>query len=130
MPSTEEKCDTCGADMLVKRGRFGEFLACSRYPECKTTKPISLGVACPREKCGGYLTAKRSRRGRVFYGCSNYTKTQCDFVVWDRPVPTPCPECHALFVVRKDRKSGSTIQCVAEGCHFKDAAPEVTEGAA
>ena len=80
---SDEICPTCGAPMVVKRGRFGEFLACSRYPECKTTSPISLGVDCPKPGCGGYLTEKRSRRGKVFFGCSNYSKTKCDFVSWD-----------------------------------------------
>ena len=64
------------APMLVKRGRFGEFLACSRYPDCKTTRPISLGVTCPRPNCGGFLTEKRSRRGKVFFGCSQLLQDQ------------------------------------------------------
>src|SRR6185503_17402312 len=88
--TTDEKCAPCGAPMLAKRGRFGEFLACSRYPDCKTTRPSSLGVDCPRPGCGGFLTEKRSRRGKVFFGCSNYSKTQCDFVLWDRPIKTEC----------------------------------------
>jgi DNA topoisomerase-1 len=114
--TTNEKCPTCTADMKVKRGRFGEFLACSRYPDCKTTMPISLGVACPRPNCGGYITQKRSKRGKPFYGCSNYSKTQCDFVLWDRPVPEKCPRCEAPFVVKRETKRGSTLRCVQEGC--------------
>jgi DNA topoisomerase-1 len=105
--------------MLVKRGRFGEFLACSRYPECKTTRPISLGVTCPRPDCGGFLTEKRSRRGKVFFGCSNYSKKGCDFVLWDRPVPEPCPQCSAPFLVkRENRRGGGRLRCVKEGCGF------------
>ena len=100
-----------------KRGRFGTFLACSRYPECKTTKPISLGVMCPRENCGGFLTEKRSRKGKSFYGCSNYAKTKCDFVAWDRPIAQPCPECNAKFLVKKETRAGTTVKCLS--CDFK-----------
>jgi DNA topoisomerase-1 len=110
--TTDERCDVCGAEMKVKRGRFGEFLACSRYPECKGTKPISVGVACPKEGCGGFLTAKRSRRGKVFYGCSNYSKTKCDFVTWDLPIPEVCPSCGAPFLVKKELRSGTTVKCL------------------
>ena len=114
--TTNEVCPTCGKPMLVKRGRFGEFLACSGYPECKTTRPISLGVACPRPGCGGFLTEKRSRRGKSFYGCANYAKTKCDFVTWDRPVPQACPQCKAPFMVKRVNKSGTRLRCIAEGC--------------
>jgi DNA topoisomerase I len=115
---TNEKCPTCGSTMLIRRGRFGEFLACSRYPDCKTTSPISIGVACPRPGCGGYLTEKRSRRGKVFFGCANYSKTKCDFVSWDRPVPKACPTCNAAFLVEKVSKAGVRIRCIAEGCGY------------
>jgi DNA topoisomerase I len=113
--TTDERCDVCGAEMKVKRGRFGEFLACSRYPECKGTKPISVGVACPKEGCGGFLTAKRSRRGKVFYGCSNYSKTKCDFVTWDLPIAEVCPSCAAPFMIKKELRSGTTVKCLTCG---------------
>ena len=87
--------------MTIKRGRFGSFLACTRYPECKTTKPISLGVKCPKPGCGGFIAEKRSRRGKPFYGCSNWAKKQCDFVAWDKPIPQPCPICNAKFVLQE-----------------------------
>jgi DNA topoisomerase-1 len=115
---SDQICPTCGSPMLIKRGRFGEFLACSRYPDCKTTSPISLGVDCPKEGCGGYLTEKRSRRGKVFFGCSNYSKTGCDFVYWDRPLPQPCPKCGAKFVVQKVSKAGTRIRCLKEDCGY------------
>jgi DNA topoisomerase-1 len=115
---SDQICPTCGSPMVIKRGRFGEFLACSRYPDCKTTSPISLGVDCPKEGCGGYLTEKRSRRGKVFFGCSNYSKTQCDFVSWDRPLPQPCPKCGAKFVVQKVSKAGTRIRCLKEDCGY------------
>jgi DNA topoisomerase-1 len=109
-------CPTCASPMVIRRGRFGEFLACSRYPECKTTSPISLGVACPRPGCGGYLTEKRSRRGKIFFGCSNYSKTKCDFVSWDRPLAKRCPQCDAAFVVQKVSRAGVRLRCLADGC--------------
>jgi DNA topoisomerase-1 len=125
---SDQMCPTCGAPMLIKRGRFGEFLACSKYPECKTTSPLSLGVDCPKPDCGGYLTEKRSRRGKVFFGCSNYSRTKCDFVSWDRPLPQPCPKCGAKFVVQKLSKAGARIRCINEGCDYA-ADPEATEAA-
>jgi DNA topoisomerase-1 len=125
--TTDEVCDVCGAPMKVKRGRFGSFLACSRYPDCKTTRPISLGIVCPKEGCGGYLTEKRSRRGKVFFGCANYSKTQCDFVSWDRPVKQACPQCAAPFIVRRDTKSGSTFKCLR--CDYKSSEAETEEAA-
>jgi DNA topoisomerase-1 len=119
MPTTrpsDQVCPNCQSPMVIRRGRFGEFLACSRYPDCKTTSPISLGVTCPRANCGGYLTEKRSRRGKTFFGCSNYAKTKCDFVSWDRPLAKRCPLCDAAFVVQKISRSGVRLRCMAEGC--------------
>ena len=123
---TDQLCPTCGSAMVIRRGRFGEFQACSRYPECKTTSPLSLGVACPKPDCGGYLTEKRSKRGKAFFGCSNYSKTQCDFVSWDRPLPQPCPKCGAPFLVKKLSKAGNRIRCIKDECDFSvdEEAPE------
>lgn len=126
--TTDEVCETCGAPMTIKRGRFGTFLACTRYPECKTTKAISLGVKCPRPGCGGFIAEKRSRRGKPFYGCSNWAKKQCDFVAWDRPVPQPCPICNAKFVVKKENKRGVMLRCLE--CDWKQGADESEENAA
>ena len=123
--TTDELCDTCRAGMLVKRGRFGTFLACSKYPDCKTTKPMSLGVKCPRPGCGGYVAEKRSRRGKPFYGCSNWAKKGCDFVAWDKPVMQPCPVCNAKFVVKKENKRGIMLKCLE--CDWKQGADESDE---
>src|SRR5437899_783070 len=94
--TTDEVCDKCGKPMLVRFGRYGKFLGCSGYPECKTivpmVKPKSLGIKCP--DCGeGEILEKRSRRGKIFYSCNRYPK--CTFASWDQPVPMPCPTCHA-----------------------------------
>ncbi|HXG41746.1 MAG TPA: type I DNA topoisomerase [Dehalococcoidia bacterium] len=111
----EEACPECGAAMVVKRSRYGPFLACSRYPACRGRRPylVSTGAACP--KCGGDLVERRSRRGRPFYGCSRYP--QCDFVVWRRPLATPCPQCRGLLVA--DGREGA--RCTA--CSWRGAAP-------
>jgi DNA topoisomerase-1 len=103
---TDEKCHECGADMVIRTGRFGRFLACTRYPECKGRRPImtKTGALCPRD--GGDLVERRSRKGRMFYGCANYPK--CDFVVWSRPLTTPCPECGALLTVDRQQEEGKT----------------------
>jgi DNA topoisomerase-1 len=126
--TTDEICETCGAPMTVKRGRFGSFLACTKYPECKTTKPISLGVKCPRVGCGGFIAEKRSRRGKPFYGCSNWAKKQCDFVAWDKPIPQPCPTCQAKFVLKKETKRGITLRCME--CDWQQGVADTEESAA
>ncbi len=94
-----EKCPKCGSPMIIKKGRFGEFLACSAYPKCKTTRPLThaLKVKCP--KCGGDLVEKRTKKGKVFYGCANYPK--CDFATWSKPIEDPCVVCGGLQVQAK-----------------------------
>ena len=129
-PTTDELCPTCSAPLIFRRGRFGEFWACSRYPDCKTTKPVSLGITCPRPGCGGFLTEKRSRRGASFYGCSNYNTTHCDFVSWDRPIKEPCPDCAAPFLLQKQTRRGPKLHCAS--CAFvsepeSDDAPEMPD---
>jgi DNA topoisomerase-1 len=128
--TTDEVCETCGAPMTVKRGRFGSFLACTKYPECKTTKPISLGVKCPRQGCGGFIAEKRSRRGKPFYGCSNWAKKQCDFVAWDKPIPQPCPICNAKFVLKKETKRGVTLRCMECDWRSEGSSDDTEENAA
>jgi DNA topoisomerase-1 len=75
-----EKCEQCGNEMVIREGRFGRYLACRGYPTCKNTKSLKLNIRCPREGCEGHLVEKRSRRGRVFYGCSEYPK--CNYTAW------------------------------------------------
>jgi DNA topoisomerase-1 len=110
-PTTDEKCKTCGAEMVYRRGRFGEFWACSRYPDCKTTRPVSLGITCPKPDCGGFLTEKKSKRGSSFYGCSNYSGKGCDFVSWDRPIKEACPDCASPFLLQKQSRQGPKLRC-------------------
>jgi DNA topoisomerase-1 len=118
----DEKCPECAAAMVMKRGRFGRFLACTRYPECKGTKPISIGVTCPKA-CGGYISEKRSRRGKTFYGCSSYPK--CDFVSWDRPRNEPCPTCGSAYLLDKfSKKSGPFVACPNKECDYRRESPQ------
>ncbi len=120
--TTDEKCEKCGRPMLVRFGRFGKFLGCSGYPECKTitplVKPNRLGIACP--ECGdGEILEKRSRRGKIFYSCSRYP--DCKFASWDRPVAEPCPLCSASLTVEKTTKRAGTVRrCLKEGCDFQE----------
>jgi DNA topoisomerase I len=100
---------------VIKTGRFGEFIACSAYPTCKTTKPIPIGVKCPQD--GGDLAQKRSKKGRTFFACTNYPT--CKFAIWDRPVPRSCPKCQATFLVEKySKQAGNSIVCRTEGCDY------------
>ncbi|MBD0305974.1 MAG: type I DNA topoisomerase [Nitrospiraceae bacterium] len=118
--TTDEKCDKCGSAMVVKSGRFGKFIACSAYPECKTTKPLALGVKCPQPECGGDLVQKRTKKGRSFYACSRYP--ECEFALWDRPVPKACPTCQAPFLVEKvSKQAGRSVQCRHEECGYQEA---------
>ncbi|MBR5228551.1 MAG: type I DNA topoisomerase, partial [Firmicutes bacterium] len=98
---TGEICPECGKPLVIKHGRFGEFIACSGYPECKTTKPVihKLGVACP--KCGNDLIIRKGRTGKVFYGCSGYP--ECNQVYWNKPVNRTCPECGSLMTEKKTK---------------------------
>jgi DNA topoisomerase-1 len=108
---TDEVCPKCGRPMVVKIGRFGKFLACSGYPECKSTKPyqVKVGVKCP--DCGGEIVEKVSKKKRVFYGCSNYP--ECRFAINARPLPQPCPECGGLLTLYR----GNQAKCTK--CDYK-----------
>ncbi len=121
-------CDKCEKPMVIKTGRFGEFLSCTGYPACKNTRPVPLGVACP--KCGGDIIEVRARKkgGRTFYGCSNYAAEQkCDFKLWAKPVLEPCPDCGATFLTATGGKKPMLL-CATKGCGFKKALPEADGG--
>ncbi len=107
---SDEKCDKCGSPMVIKVGRFGKFLACSDYPTCKNAKPIPLGINCPKADCGGDVIERRSRKGKVFYGCSNYPK--CDFVSWNKPANKKCEACGHHYLLEKYTKAkGNFLEC-------------------
>ncbi len=107
---TDIDCGKCGNKMVIKNGRFGKFLGCSDYPKCTNTQPITTGVKCPKEKCEGEIVERKSKRGRVFYGCTNYP--DCDFASWNQPVSEPCKACGHAFLVEKTTKAkGLHHQC-------------------
>ncbi|MEE8409852.1 MAG: DNA topoisomerase, partial [Myxococcota bacterium] len=114
--TTQEKCPTCAGPMVVKTGRYGKFLACVAYPDCKGTRPMSIGVTCPSE-CGGYVVERRSKRMRVFYGCSSYP--DCTFASWSRPVTGPCPKCGKAYLIRNyTKRDGLMIKCPEKECDY------------
>jgi len=107
---TNEVCEKCGKPMVVKQGRYGRFLACSGYPECKNNKSFSLGISCPSENCSGSIVERRSKRGKVFYGCNKYP--DCKFASWHRPVATPCENCGSPYLEqRTNQTSGDFLYC-------------------
>ena len=111
----DETCPKCGSNLVVKQGRFGEFTACSSYPTCKYVKQKSTGIVCPKD--AGDVVERKSRRGKVFYGCANYP--DCDFVLWNRPVAEKCPECGAPFLVEKiTKRHGRQLICNNEECSY------------
>ncbi|HSF30119.1 MAG TPA: type I DNA topoisomerase [Candidatus Tectomicrobia bacterium] len=115
---TSEVCEQCGSPMVVRKGRYGEFLACSAYPACKVAKPMRLGVACPTAGCTGELVQRRTKRGRAFYGCNRYP--DCQYTLWSKPVPMPCPECQAPFLVEQgNARKGKFLRCLRDGCGYE-----------
>jgi len=117
--TTRETCDKCGKPMIVKRGRFGRFLACSGYPECKNARPMSTGVTCPQ--CGRHpLVERRSKKGKVFFSCRGYP--ECKFSTFDPPLAETCPRCGFGILVKKSRRDGAVIVCPRDGCDYRRAA--------
>jgi DNA topoisomerase-1 len=115
---TDRVCNKCGRPMVIKEGRYGRFLGCSGYPACKNIEQTSLGIKCPREGCSGEISEKRSKRGKIFFGCTNYP--QCDFTSWNRPVPEACPQCgYPVLVEKSSQKRGAYKACPKEGCGYK-----------
>jgi len=123
---TDEVCEVCGRNMVIKWGRYGKFLACPGFPECKNTKPLlsEIGVACP--DCGKPLVERRSRRGKVFYGCSGYP--ECSFTSWQRPVAQRCPRCGGLMTRVERRGKEPEHVCLDKECGYRETAPEAAAG--
>ncbi|MCD3194359.1 type I DNA topoisomerase [Clostridium botulinum C] len=114
---TDVKCDKCGRNMVIKHGRFGDFLACPGYPECKNTKPIVEEIDVPCPLCGGKILLRKSKKGRKFYGCSNYP--ECKFVSWSEPVKEKCPKCGNFMVKKQSKSRGNYIECSNKECKEK-----------
>ena len=118
-------CEQCGAMMVYKMGRFGKFLACPNFPQCRNTKPLLLYIDAPCPKCGKRLLEKSSKRGRKFFGCEGYP--ECDFVSWDQPVTEKCPQCGSYMVEKRNNKGEILHLCANENCRFKIVAGMVEE---
>lgn len=108
---TDEICEKCGRPMVIKSGRYGKFVACSGFPECRNAHPLvkDTGGLCPLD--GGHMLVRKSAKGRVYYGCSNYPK--CNYMTWDEPVPERCPQCGSTLFKKKGQ-----LYCAKEGCGF------------
>ncbi len=127
---SDKICKKCGKPMVIKRGRYGMFLACSGYPDCKYTQSISskdagqdTGINCPEKDCSGTIVQKKSRRGKIFYGCSRFP--DCTFAIWDKPIKKECPKCGAKFLVEKStKKEGKFLACLTKGCGYKEKADQ------
>jgi DNA topoisomerase-1 len=112
--------------MVQKEGRFGLFLACTGYPECKHTESVNggqngkdIGVNCPQKECSGTIIERKSKRGKIFFGCSNYP--DCTFASWDKPVSKSCPDCKSVYLVEKETKrDGKSLKCPKKDCGFKE----------
>ena len=114
---SDVQCELCGRMMVVKQGRYGKFLACPGFPECRNTKPIlkETGVACP--KCGGSIVERRTKRGRTFYGCKNYPA--CDYVTWDTPLKDTCEKCGAFMLKHHYKNGRALLYCSNDACESR-----------
>ncbi|MBW2179890.1 MAG: type I DNA topoisomerase [Deltaproteobacteria bacterium] len=123
---TDKFCEKCEKPMMLKSGKYGDFLACSGYPDCKNTQSIHpnsngkpIGIKCPETNCTGDVVEKKSKRGNIFYGCSNYP--DCTFASWDKPVEKKCPNCGADFLVEKStKKKGTYLLCISKNCGYEE----------
>lgn len=119
-------CIKCGKPMVQKEGRFGLFLACTGYPECKHTESVNgeqngkeIGLKCPETNCTGAIVEKKTKRGKIFFGCSKYP--DCTFASWDKPVDKPCPDCNSVYLIEKEtKKEGKFLKCPDKECGFKE----------
>ena len=117
--------------MAIRSGRYGQFLSCTGYPECKNAQPVPLGIKCPKCKTGDIIEVRPMKKGgRTFYGCSNYKDEtlKCDFKLWAKPIDKPCPKCGAEFLTRGGSKTKPMLVCVTEGCGHKEELPPEEEG--
>ena len=123
-------CPECGHPLKLRNGRYGRFISCSKYPECKYTSSVGTGVACPESGCDGELVEKKSRKGKVFYACNRYP--ECKFATWDKPYPLACPQCDYHFLVEKKSRGGAdkVLRCPQKGCNYETKLPQTARPAA
>ena len=111
-------CPNCGAMLVYRRGRFGKFLACPRFPECRYTQTLLTYIEAPCPKCGKRLIERINRKGRKFYGCEDYPA--CDFVSWDMPVKEACPKCGGYMTLKYLRGGATARVCQNESCRYRE----------
>ncbi len=124
--ASDRVCEKCGRPMVIKQGKYGPFYACTGFPECKNTLSLNVektgektGVKCPADDCDGELVQRTSKRGKIFYGCTNYP--DCNFATWDKPLNAPCPDCGNTYLVEKTtKKQGAFKACPEKGCRYKE----------
>jgi len=123
---SDVKCDKCGANMVIKRGRYGKFLACPNFPKCRNTKPYveEISARCP--KCNSAIAVKYTKKGRKFYGCVNYP--ECDFISWDMPAEERCPQCGSLMVVKHKKNGEEYVACTNRECGYRQERSEASHG--
>jgi len=121
---SDVKCDKCGANMVIKRGRYGKFLACPNFPKCRNTKPYveEISARCP--KCNSAIAVKYTKKGRKFYGCVNYP--ECDFISWDMPAEERCPQCGSLMVVKHKKNGEEYVACTNRECGYRQERSEAS----
>ncbi len=119
---TDQPCEQCGRMMVKKVGRFGKFLACPGFPECRNTKPLleEIGVPCP--SCGAPIVVRRSKKGRKFFGCSRYP--ECEYISWERPAGKQCPRCDKPLVIKFSKRGGNKLVCLDKSCRYEEMAGE------
>lgn len=123
---SDVKCEKCGANMVIKTGRYGKFLACPNFPECRNTKPYveEISARCP--KCNSAIVVKYTKKGKKFYGCENYP--ECDFISWDMPADERCPKCGAFMVVRQRKNGEESLVCTNKECRYRQERSEASHG--
>ncbi|NLL18271.1 MAG: type I DNA topoisomerase [Clostridia bacterium] len=119
---TDEKCEKCGRNMVIKMGRYGKFIACPGFPECRNTRPLlqTIGVPCPA--CGADIVVRKTKKGRAFYGCSRFP--ECDWVSWNKPTTEKCPSCGEILVEKSNRKEQKLV-CSREDCDYQRLSPPI-----
>ncbi|ADL51516.1 type I DNA topoisomerase [Clostridium cellulovorans] len=122
---TDIQCEKCGRNMVIKHGKFGDFLACPGYPECENTKPIVEEIDTPCPKCGSKIVVKKSKKGRKFFGCSTYPN--CDYVSWYEPSSKKCNQCGSIMLKKYNKTNGNYLECSNSDCKSKEIIQEETE---
>lgn len=119
-------CDKCGVNMVIKRGRYGKFLACPNFPDCRNTKPYVEVISARCPKCNSAIVVKHTKKGKKFYGCENYP--ECDFISWDMPADEKCPQCGALMMVKQKKNGEEYVACTNKECGYRHERSGVSHG--